>query len=142
MNYELFTKYLPHSGKVKVVIVWDKDVNLGEDISRFVTDVTANLIQRTRLEREECRKGKEECDFFNCNLHKAYCCMCRAQSGDVLVSVKANSTIVCMDSNSNINSNINIADGIKVDSQFQGEERLNCNELDYVSWNFVICIRR
>ena len=65
--------------KFKIVKVWDKLTDLGEEIERFIDELPLALtrgINLNAVELDECRESSARCPFINCIIHKAYCCMC------------------------------------------------------------------
>ena len=136
LRHELLARYLNLIKKVEIIKVWDKNVNVGEEILRFMNEITGYLIHHTDIhEVRECNEGKNNCDFVECKMHKAYCCMCDISKDDILVSIKAGSEVVCFNQ-----SSIKMNDGIKYPSSSDVGLKPYCNDLDdYINCKIVIC---
>lgn len=125
--------HLPIKDKVRIVEVWDKNVDLGENINKFLTDITGVVYNRTDFDEPDlCKEGRSECEFINCQYHKAYCCMCDAEKGDILVIIQACTEINCSGSPPN---KIRVKDGIK--SEQSGP--IKCREIECVNCKFNLC---
>jgi hypothetical protein len=110
---------------VTLILVWDKNVEYGGNIRKFLEDIVGSLTTRTLLYKSECNQSSKRCGFVVCDNHEAYCCMCDATGGDILVSVRANAKIRCDD------KELDMRDGVT--------NHLGCKDLNCPNCEFVVC---
>ena len=122
-------------GRVSVVLVWDKLKNIdNNEISEFINKIRLNIGRGFRYapRLETCREPTTPgCEFVTCKNHRAYCCMCTASKGDVLISMKAGSSADCQIGD---RDRLTFDDGVREES-----EELNCDQVPGTVCPVVIC---
>lgn len=109
---------LSDRNKISIVFLWDKLKDLDDnEVREFMNRIKLNTGRGLHYapQVETCREPSvPNCNFVICENHGAYCCMCGASKGDVLISMKAGSSVDCQIGN---RDRLLFNDGIKEDSQ-------------------------
>jgi len=104
---DIIRRNFSRNEKINIVKLWDKERDFKE--KDLIVGSIRNAIRPFNInEIDECDDGSKDCKCIKCELHKAYCCLCEAQGGDVIISVVSNTTMDCKKRN----SELNLDDGI------------------------------
>ena len=126
------------SGAV-IVKMWDKSRDIGDEIVKFEKKIKSIIAGKLRINvrniREEPCDGSKirgSCDEISCTNHKAYCCACDASKGDIIIAIKAGSSVDCQIGG---RTSLPFNDGMKE------SDTLKCDQPQGIYCPILICVK-